>query len=166
MKMEIVRCKFTDRLTLGCLIVDGRFACHTLEPHSIDWSVQPKTLGTTAIRKGTYPVRMLASRKFGRKMPFLTDVPDFEGIMLHAGNTVNDTRGCILCGYKVYRRVNCIYHSHDTVEVLRRLLLAEEASGHGTTVTVCDGRLPRDIKVHPEFAGTMRESGAVKFISE
>ena len=73
---------------------------------------------------------------------------------------------CILCGYKVYRRVNCIYHSHDTVEVLRRLLLAEEARGHGTTVTVCDGRLPRDIKVHPEFAGTMRESGAVKFISE
>ncbi len=31
-------------------------------------------------------------------VPWLTDVPGFWGIFIHEGNTVDDTRGCILLG--------------------------------------------------------------------
>ena len=38
------------------------------------------------------------SSKFKRAMPYLENVPQFTGIMIHPGNTVKDTLGCILVG--------------------------------------------------------------------
>lgn len=54
--------------------------------------------GTTAIPTGCYIVTMSPSSKFKALRPFLTKVPGFAGIMIHEGNTVKDTRGCILVG--------------------------------------------------------------------
>lgn len=51
-----------------------------------------------AIPTGLYEIEKRWSHKFKGWRWFLREVPDFEGIMFHVGNTASDTRGCILLG--------------------------------------------------------------------
>ena len=74
--------------------------CDTLEPQWRDLKKEKKVRGKTAIPEGKYKIVMSPSAKFHRNMPYLKDVPQFEGIMIHPGNTVKDTIGCILVGVK------------------------------------------------------------------
>jgi len=61
-------------------------------------SDEGKIYGETAIPAGTYQIKMQHSPKFGKDMPYLQDVPGFTGIMIHAGNEVSHTAGCLLVG--------------------------------------------------------------------
>ena len=58
-----------------------------------------KIPGLTAIPAGTYQIEMTFSQRFQRVMPLLLNVPNFTGIRIHAGNTANDSSGCILVGF-------------------------------------------------------------------
>lgn len=72
--------------------------CDTLEPQWRDLKKEAKVRGKTCIPAGRYKIVMSPSAKFGRYMPYLVDVPQFTGIMIHPGNFVEDTQGCILVG--------------------------------------------------------------------
>ena len=78
-----------------------KYFCDTLEPHAIDWRKEVKIAGKTAIPTGRYKVVMSYSKTYKRRMPFLLNVPHFTGIMIHTGNSPDDTRGCILVGKAV-----------------------------------------------------------------
>lgn len=80
--------------TIGDLLVNGEFLCHTLE----DLVRPEKIKGKTAIPAGKYSVEVTWSPRFKRDLPLVRDVPGFEGIRFHAGNTDADTEGCILVG--------------------------------------------------------------------
>ena len=82
--------------TIGALRVDGRFECFTLEDAVRAPCV--KIAGETAIPAGRYQLVITPSARFKEDLPLLVDVPGFEGIRLHAGNTHDDTEGCLLVG--------------------------------------------------------------------
>lgn len=89
-----------DRATIGRLDVDGMFRCWTLED-VVRPAGDAKVAGETAIPPGRYEVRITWSPRFQRELPLLLGVPGFEGVRIHAGNTVRDTEGCILVGEDV-----------------------------------------------------------------
>ena len=106
--LKRIYCKGT--YTLGALQIQtesnndfrtNKYFCDTLEPHAIDWRREEKVAGKTAIPTGRYRVVMSYSKTYKRRMPFLQNVPHFTGIMIHTGNSVDDTRGCILVGKAV-----------------------------------------------------------------
>jgi len=99
MQITVKRLHKTDTSTIGELLVDGIFECYTLE----DIERPVKIKAETAIPKGTYKVIINQSNRFKRLMPLLLNVPNFEGVRIHAGNTNHDTEGCILVGRTRYK---------------------------------------------------------------
>lgn len=59
---------------------------------------ETKVYGESAIPYGRYKVVVNMSPRFKRELPLLLDVPHFEGIRIHRGNTDKDSSGCILVG--------------------------------------------------------------------
>jgi hypothetical protein len=94
MKIEVKRLHRTSNSTIGELTIDGKFECYTLEDVERDVKIK----GETAIAKGTYKVVINQSNRFKRLLPLLINVPNFEGVRIHAGNSNHDTEGCILVG--------------------------------------------------------------------
>lgn len=105
MRIEVIRDTFRLDCTLGRMLIDGDYVCDTLEDTVRDGA---KMYGQTAIPAGEYKVRMdvvspkfkdrVWARPYGGKLPRLVDVPNFEGVLIHVGNTALDTLGCILVG--------------------------------------------------------------------
>lgn len=94
MNLELYRRAGTIGFTAGSLLINGRFFCYTLE----DQERATKIFAKSAIPRGTYKVTMTYSNRFKKVLPQLLNVPEFEGIRIHAGNTSADTEGCILVG--------------------------------------------------------------------
>ena len=100
-----------EERTLGKLYINKEFFCSTIEDKYRDLSKEKKVYGETCIPFGTYKVIINMSPKYGRLMPRLLDVPHFDGILIHYGNTEQDSAGCILVGKRSGQKV---INSRDT----------------------------------------------------
>lgn len=100
-----------EERTLGKLYINREFFCSTIEDKYRDLSKEKKVYGETCIPFGTYKVIINMSPKYGRLMPRLLDVPHFDGILIHSGNTEQDSAGCILVGKRSGQKV---INSRDT----------------------------------------------------
>ena len=108
MKLEVIRFNKGEDSTNGILfdITDERkFLCYTLE----DESRETKVYGETCIPEGEYQINFRTEGGYHAKyskrfadihmgMLEVCDVPNFKYILLHCGNTDEDTAGCLLLG--------------------------------------------------------------------
>lgn len=94
MILTLQRDPFRPDGTTGKLAVNGAFFCFTLEPPS----ETRITDGPVCIPAGEYAVTIDYSPRFGRAMPRVENVPERAGILIHWGNYVEDTEGCVLVG--------------------------------------------------------------------
>lgn len=106
MLIKLKRYDLQDAYTMGWLYINGDYFCDTLEDTdrmlyndmAVTAIAKTKVAGQTAIPYGRYAVKMTFSARFQRLMPLVCNVPCFDGVRIHAGNTAKDTAGCILLG--------------------------------------------------------------------
>lgn len=99
MEIKVIRKIFDDNFTAGELYIDGEYVCDTLELKTrVLNTIEDKVPGKTAIPYGNYQVKITYSNRFKKFLPEIMNVSFFDATRLHSGNTIKDTRGCILVG--------------------------------------------------------------------
>ena len=108
MKLEVLRISSGEDSTSGLLFDvtnERKFLCYTLE----DEYREDKIMGETRIPNGSYNVTFRTvggfHEKYTKRFPdihrgilHINDVPNFEYILIHCGNTDEHTAGCLLLG--------------------------------------------------------------------
>lgn len=116
-KLTLHRTIFLPDRTIGTLYLNDAYLCDTLEDtcrfleNYIDKPEEGdkiKIYGETCIPKGTYKLEKHWWQKHNCYVPRLKNVPFFSGILIHTGNTIADTQGCILTGYHDKKTNNLI----------------------------------------------------------
>jgi hypothetical protein len=78
--------------TFGKLFINGREFCHTIEPADMD-----NKENISSIPCGVYRCTPYSSAKYSNVYQILK-VPDRTLILIHWGNTIDDTEGCPVVG--------------------------------------------------------------------
>ncbi len=111
------------------------YFCDTLEPTWRDYAHGGhKIKGRSAIPEGRYAVVISYSPKFEQWLPILLGVPNFSGIRIHAGNTCNDTEGCILVGKN--KLVGQVVDSRIWLHRLKKKIVEAKDRGEPVWITV------------------------------
>ena len=138
LNLKIKRIAKRNTYTIGHLYIDGVKFCDTLEDTSrglcqnmpLDEIKRLKIAGKTAIPTGTYSVTLsIKSPRFSTKkqyafckgyLPRLLNVPGYDGVLIHIGNSDKDTEGCILVGEN--KSVGKVLNSTATFKKLYTIL--------------------------------------------
>lgn len=157
MKILVERKWKKEGYTIGNLFVDGKLVCNTLEPQDFGLVNEAKVgksgseaferarnqailmkarkgTGKVAIPSGHYFASMEISQRFHARRLFLRDVPGFQGIMFHEGNTKKDTQGCILVGWN--RKRGQVLESKKALGELNELVLKAYERGEQVYVQI------------------------------
>lgn len=134
MELKLLRKYSKPSYTIGHLYIDGKKICDTLEDTVRDLVTEKKVKGRTAIPAGRYRVILNWSPRFGRVLPLLLNVPHFDGIRIHAGNTAKDTEGCILVGEN--RERGKVLNSRATMDRLMQVLISANNRNEEMWITV------------------------------
>jgi len=109
MKLKVLRFSSQVDSTSGLLfeetLLGDKFLCYTLE----DERRALKVKGETRVPAGTYKIELRTEggfhSRYERKYPgvhigmlHIVDVPNFEYILIHTGNTDEHTAGCLIFG--------------------------------------------------------------------
>jgi len=160
MEVRLTREQYRPGSTVGRLFLDGIFECFTLEDgirtHKVD--------GETAIPAGTYALVINYSPRLKIQLPRLLDVPGFEGILIHPGNTAVNTRGCILVGRSWQDGSEAIGGSRAAFAPLKDKIAAAIGRGESVSVRVIQENAPEELatRAMPRKLPKTRARGGVK----
>jgi hypothetical protein len=146
MKVQLNRFISNKDETIGVLLIDGVAQAVTCE----DQKQAIKVMKETRIPEGTYKI---ALRKEGghdasyakmfpaihKGMLELQNVPGFQYILIHIGNTDVDTDGCILVGEKFYIAPTgklSIENSSLAYQKVYKAIIAEISAGREVSITI------------------------------
>ena len=120
MKLTLQRIALRPTYTIGKLYIDDVYFCDTIEDTVRDLNKngkfdngEKKVHSKTAIPYGIYEIKWTYSPRFKKYTPQLMNVPSFEGIRIHAGNTSADTEGCLILGKN--KQVGKVLNSRATI---------------------------------------------------
>lgn len=146
MEITVKHLTETRDCTVSKLFIDGRFECFVLE----DEARATKVAAETRIPAGRYRIVMHPKsrfqpaylKRFGQVHKFgmlmLKDVPGFSGVLIHIGNTDDDTAGCLLVG-QTFNGVDAIGGSTRAYQALYAKVAPEvvlAGQGEGVWITV------------------------------
>lgn len=153
MKLQLKRIYTCKDYTIGHLYIDNVYICDTCEDtdRGLDSSMplaklkQLKVANVTAIPTGTYNILMnVVSPKYSKRqyymdickgmVPRLANVPAYEGVLIHVGNTADDSSGCILVGYNQVK--GKVINSKIAFEKLYSILKAAYDNGEKIDITI------------------------------
>lgn len=144
MEIRLKRIARRETYTIGRIYVDGNYCCDTIEDRDrglsqslpVSVNIAKKRKGMTAIPTGRYRVTLdVQSPKYSKfksyawcngYLPRLINVPAFDGILIHAGNTAANTDGCLLVGEN--KVVGKVLNSMDTLKRLYEILKSAKDS--------------------------------------
>lgn len=122
--------------TLGRILANDTeflgYTCEDADRHLENGGT--KIYGETAIPRGRYKLTVDFSVRFQKPMLHILDVPQFEGVRIHGGNTEHDTLGCPLLGRT--RTAEGVMNCKEVVDKLIARVKAEEAEGKNCWITV------------------------------
>lgn len=134
MKLTLKRIALRPTYTIGKLYIDDAYFCDTLEDTVRDINKsgkfdngEKKIKGKTAIPYGTYEIKWTYSPRFKKYTPQLMNVPSFEGIRIHSGNSSDHTEGCLLLGEN--KKVGMVLNSRATINKFYPII--KEACSNG-----------------------------------
>ena len=110
-----------------------RSLCYTLEP-----SLESRDLfGALPIEASDYKIQLTHSPRFKCILPLVCH-PNRQGIRFHAGNTVEDTQGCILTG--LYFDGNTLKYSRFSLDYVIKLI--KQLNINKLKITELYGKVP------------------------
>ena len=133
MLLTVVREPSKNGCTLGEMLLDGAHECYTLEDVVRDEKID----GETAIPAGKYRVVLTMSQRFGKVLPELLNVPNYQGVRIHSGNVAADTRGCILVGEE--KGADRVLRSREAMIELMAALSGVIENGESVWIEVKNG---------------------------
>lgn len=127
MKLTLKRIALRPTYTIGKLYIDDVYFCDTIEDTVRDLNKngkfdngEKKVHSKTAIPYGIYEIKWTYSPRFKKYTPQLMNVPSFEGIRIHAGNTSADTEGCLILGKN--KQVGKVLNSRATINKFYQII--------------------------------------------
>lgn len=134
MKLTLKRIALRPTYTIGKLYINDVYFCDTIEDTVRDLNKngkfdngEKKVHSKTAIPYGIYEIKWTYSPRFKKYTPQLMNVPSFEGIRIHAGNTSADTEGCLILGKN--KQVGKVLNSRATINKFYPII--KEACSNG-----------------------------------